>query len=516
MQIQLRQALGRFRSWFFPVHKNELKLFLPLLAIFCCICFNYNLLRAAKDSLVLTAPSAGAEVIPFIKVWVVLPMALLMTVLFTRLSNKYTTEKIFYLLISFFLGFFILFAFVLFPLKDVLHPHQFADRLEQLLPLGFKGFIALIRNWTYTAFYVMAEFWGTTIMTVLFWGFANEILNVETAKRFYVLILFGGNISAICAGLVGTFVSKHASQWALSTHIDDPWRYSLLMLSTLVVVGGILIIILFRWLHVKILKNSNYNSYFSYTSKQNSMKMGLRKNFSYLINSKYLLCIATIVLTYNICINLTEVTWKNQLLQLYSRPNELNAYMNQVTMWVGITATTIAIISTFTIARYSWTFNAMIPPILLLISGLNFFLFLIFKDSRAGIYVAQLLGNSSTAIAILLGSIQQCISRGSKYTIFDATKELSFIPLDKESKLKGKAAIDGVTSRLGKSGSALIYQLLLVIFGTIQNTTPYIGIALFFIVIAWITAVYILGNQFALTDSKTLKPNSENQKEPVS
>src|ERR1700678_1899617 len=104
------QEFGRLRSWFFPVHKSELKLFLPLILMFFFICFNYNLLRAAKDSLVVTAPSAGAEIIPFIKVWVIVPMALAMTFLFTRLANRYTIEKIFYIMMGIFLGFFVLFS----------------------------------------------------------------------------------------------------------------------------------------------------------------------------------------------------------------------------------------------------------------------------------------------------------------------------------------------------------------------------------------------------------------------
>src|SRR6266404_5491085 len=89
------KEFGRFRSLFCPVHKHELKLFLPLVLIFFFICFNYNILRAAKDSLVVTA--SGAEIIPFMKVWAILPMALVMTLLFTRLSNRFSAEKVFYI-----------------------------------------------------------------------------------------------------------------------------------------------------------------------------------------------------------------------------------------------------------------------------------------------------------------------------------------------------------------------------------------------------------------------------------
>jgi ATP:ADP antiporter, AAA family len=518
MAINSSQEFGKFRSWFLPIHKKELKLFLPLLLIFFLICFDYNLLRAAKDSLTVTAPSSGAEVIPYMKVWVILPMALLTTFFFTRISNKFKTEYVFYIMMGIFLTFFVVFSLVLFPLRNTLHPNAFADKLEALLPIGFKGFIALIRNWTYTTFYIAAELWGTTIMTVLFWGFANEILNVKTAKRFYVLILTGGNLAAICAGIAVTISSHLSEKWALNTLVD-PWQYSLLFLSGLVISTGIIIIIIFRWLHKNILCDPSYQNHVTYEAGKSNTTMSLRKNFKYLLNSKYLLCIGLIVISYNICINLTEVTWKDQLLTTYPQANDYYKYMGKVTMWVGIAATIIAILSTVFIRDFSWTFNAMIPPILLFITGIHFFTFLIFKDSPTGIAIASFMGTSPLLLGIFFGSIQQCISRASKYTIFDATKELSFIPLSKESKLKGKAAIDGIGSRIGKSGSALIYQAFLMVFGTVSATIPYIGLILLFVVIGWMIAVYFLGKQFqsliSHNETISIQDKLENPKESV-
>jgi len=182
---------GKIRSFLWPIHSSELSKFIPMLVVFFLIAFNYNVLRAAKDTLIVTAPASGAEAIPFIKVWAILPMALVMTYVFTKLSNKHSTEKVFYLMMCIFLGFFALFTFVLYPLREVLHPHAFADKLATILPHGFKGLIAMIRNWTLTSFYVMAELWGTAILSVLFWGFANEVTTVHEAKRFYALFGVG-------------------------------------------------------------------------------------------------------------------------------------------------------------------------------------------------------------------------------------------------------------------------------------------------------------------------------------
>ena len=149
--------------------------------MFFLISFNYNALRACKDSLVVTAPHSGAEAIPFIKVWAILPGALLLTYLFTRLRNRFSREKVFYVMMCIFLGFFLLFTFVLFPLQEHIHPSHFADKMQAIFPKGFSGLIAVFRNWTFTLFYVMSELWGTAILSVLFWGFANEVSRVDEA-----------------------------------------------------------------------------------------------------------------------------------------------------------------------------------------------------------------------------------------------------------------------------------------------------------------------------------------------
>ena len=138
METQTQAEFSKWRSFFWPIHRFELKRFLPMLAIFFLISFNYNLLRASKDALIVTAKNSGAEAIPFIKVWVILPMAVLLTFIFTRLSNRLSREKVFYIMMSGFIGFFFIFAFILYPARDFLHPHALADKLQILLPSGSK------------------------------------------------------------------------------------------------------------------------------------------------------------------------------------------------------------------------------------------------------------------------------------------------------------------------------------------------------------------------------------------
>ncbi|MBS3903971.1 MAG: NTP/NDP exchange transporter [Simkania sp.] len=507
MTTQPKPEFGKLRALFWPVRRNELRLFVPLLLMFFFICLNYNVLRAAKDALVVTAPCSGAEAIPFIKVWAILPSAFLVTFLFTRLSNRFNYEKIFYIMMGLFLSFFFLFAFVLYPFSEALHPTRIADQLSEILPLGFRGLIAVFRNWTFTTFYVMSELWGTTIMTVLFWGFANEIMSVGRAKRFYTLLMVGGNLAGAFAGQMVASLSSLGARWGAISG-KEPWECSLTLICCLIIVCGLLTIAAFRWFNRHSLDRVSLLEGIQLKNKEPSeIKMGIRNNFKYLAKSKYLLCIAVIVLTYNICINLTEVVWKDQLRNVYSNPNDFNAYMGHVLIAIGIMATLIALAASGMIQKARWTFNAMIPPTIMLITGVGFFTFLLFKDTYFLGSLSMLFGCTPLAVGVFFGSAQNCLARSSKYTIFDTTKELAFIPLSKESKLKGKAAIDGVGSRLGKSGGAVIYQSLLMVLGTVACTIPYVAVILLFIIIAWMWAVKSLGRQFIdVTQQKPIAP----------
>lgn len=131
---------------------------LPLGFMFFCILFNYTILRDTKDVLVVTAPGSGAEIIPFLKTWVNLPMAIGFTVLYAKvrgwrgrggggestggeahctqsaafipalptppsqLANVLSSEALFYTCIIPFIIFFGSFAGLLYPMRDVLHP----------------------------------------------------------------------------------------------------------------------------------------------------------------------------------------------------------------------------------------------------------------------------------------------------------------------------------------------------------------------------------------------------------
>jgi AAA family ATP:ADP antiporter len=172
----------------------------PLASMFFCILFSYTILRDTKDVLVITAPGGSAEVIPFLKTWVNLPGAILFTVLYSALSNRMGGQALFYTMLTPFLAFFGSFAAFIYPMRDVLHPNQFCDFLLTVAPAGFAAPIGCLRNWTYSLFYLLANMWGSVVVSLMFWGFANEITTVKEAKKYYPLFGMFANVALVFSG----------------------------------------------------------------------------------------------------------------------------------------------------------------------------------------------------------------------------------------------------------------------------------------------------------------------------
>lgn len=503
------EEFSKWRGYLWPIHNRELKKLIPMLLIFFLLSFDYNVLRTMKDVLVVTAKSSGAEVIPFIKVWVMFPGSILMTYLFTRLSNRFSRETVFYAMIALFLGYFFVFTFILYPIRDILHFHSLADSLQAVLPAGCKGMIAMVRYWSFTTFYVMSELWSNIILFLLFWGFANQITRLGEAKRFYGLFGIGANFSGIVAGLTSIYFCQYDENSLVAANFLDEkaWERSMMILISLVIVAGILAIGVFRWMNSCILTDSRFYSQEEARKEEVKGKMSMRENFSYLFQSRYLLSIAVIVVSYNLVINLVEVLWKHQVRELYPNPSDYSIYMNKVTTVIGFIATfTSLFISGNAIRKFGWTFTALLTPVILLLTSIGFFAFFFLKDHPSD-YLLSFFGASPLVLVVFFGTAQNCLSRAAKYTVYDATKEMAFVPLSTDCKIKGKAAVDGVCSRLGKSGGSVIHQSLLLMFSSLTASAPYVAGFLLVIISIWTVAVSALGRKFSeLTAQEEPRP----------
>jgi AAA family ATP:ADP antiporter len=491
-----QQEFGKLRAFFWPIHNYELKKIIPMLLMFFFISFNYSLLRNLKDALVINAAgSPGAQIIPYLKFWGVIPCAILFMVMFSKLSNITSKKNLFYFSLIPFAIFFALFGYVLYPMKGALHP------VHLNLTYVPEGLQATIRIWTFSLFYIFAELWGSVALSLLFWGFANDTTKIDESKRFYPLFGLGANVALIFSGKASHYFSGFSEQVMLQS----------IMSIALVVIACVVAI--YWWINQYVLTDSRFYDPSKIKKKKKKTKMKLTDSFKLLFHSKYLMYIATLVVVYGVSINLLEVTWKDQVRTLYPNTNEYLSFMGTYSTFLAWTTMLMMLFFTNNIIRtFGWGVAAAVTPITMLVTGAGFFGILIAKDHLGTLF--SMMGTTPLMAAVFFGTCQNVISKAAKYSLFDPTKEMTYIPLDEESKVKGKAAIDIVGARLGKAGSSIIQQGLFMI-APLTVMTPYIGVLVAVFVAIWLFAIVKLNKEFgSRTNAKiTYKDQEESSSE---
>lgn len=470
--------------------ENERKKLLPLGLMFFVILFNYTILRDTKDVLVVTA--AGAEIIPFLKTYCNLPGAILFTVMYSKLSNSLSREQLFYACIIPFILFFLAFGFVIYPNLSVLHPVQFAAALASKLPAGFVAPIAILKNWTFALFYTLAELWGSVVVSLLFWGFANEVTSVDEAKKYYPLFGLGANVALIFSGQYVRYVSDIRSK--LPPGVDG-WAVSLKYLMSMIAVGGVLICGCYYYMQRKVLTDPELFEPRKQKSSKQKTKLSLVESAKYLGQSKYIRDLATLVIAYGMSINIVEVTWKSRLRAAYPDPNSYSAFMGNFSSCTGIVTFIMMLVGRFVFRRFGWGAAAYVTPVVLGLTGVGFFSLILFADALSPFILA--LGTTPLIAAVMIGAAQNIMSKSAKYSLFDPCKEMAYIPLDVEQKSKGKAAVDVIGNPLGKSGGSFIQQILIFSLGSLAASTPYLAVILFAIIGMWLAAARSLDKQFS-------------------
>ncbi|MBM3198100.1 MAG: NTP/NDP exchange transporter [Chlamydiae bacterium] len=500
------KTFGVLRTLLWPVHRSEMKKVLSMLFLLFLLCIAYSVLRNLKDTIVLTAKHSGAEAIPFLKVWGMLPGAIIATFCYTRLARVFTREVVFYCIITGFVAYYLLFAFVIHPHSEQLHLHTLGDWLSLHLPEGCRGLISLVRNWTFTTFYVVSELWSTVVLGILFWGFANDTTGVAEAKRTYGILNIGSNIAPVLGGVAGLLCGASLS---LGSEAQS-WSQTLEKTSLMIACLGFAAMALFYWINRRVLPQKKEETPSSQeVLPKKKTRISVRDSIRYISKSKYLTCLAILVLGFNISINFTDILWKEQLKRFFTDPNAMYLHMQKVTMGIGIIGTVGGALFSLMVNRLGWTFTAILTPMIMTVMAIGFFVFLFFGDALTAL-TSAVVGASPLMLTVYFGSLQNCLSKAGKYSLFDATKELAFLPLDSDARLQGKAAIDGLGSSLGKSGSSITYQGMLVFLGSLTASTPYICAILFVVLTAWISSVFTLGGLF----KKASQPREEMSTNP--
>lgn len=484
---------AKARDLLWPIYGSEHKIWLPMASMVGLILFNYTVARNVKDGLVVTA-TGSSEIIPYLKGSLVLPAAIVFFFIYAKLASTLSKQALFYTIIGGFIAFFVFFAAVLYPLHDYLHPTTSADALQAMLPKGFKGLVDVYRVWTFSLFYTMSELWGAAVSALMFWQFANDVTRIKDAKRFYAHFYLVANIFVAFSGVV---VNRLAQVQDNLPEGVDPWGVSLNYLTAVLTINGIIVLILYYFLNKFVFTDSYLEALAAEKKekpKKTKLKMSVMDGVKFLFKSKYLGLIAMLVISYGVTINLVEVTWKGAVKQQFPTPNEYVAFMGYLSSSTGIATILAILVGSILVRKLGWRFAALMTPIVLGTTGLLFFLCIITPSLVSPLGI--LFGISPLLLGVLIGLAQNVLSKSIKYALFDPTKEMAYIPLDDESKMRGKAAVDVVANRFGKSGGGYIQIALMALIGEMAAILPYITVIFAIFIVIWMVSVFSLSTEF--------------------
>lgn len=490
----LRKYLSaKFFDYLWPIHSHEAPKFLLQTLLMFCILAIQNLIRATKDSIIATL--IAPEAIPFLKFYGVMPVAFLVTIIYLKLINSLKEQKTFYLILSFFLLFFLLFGFYLFPNYHRFHLSD--DQISHFIIIypQLKWFIMITASWSFSLFYIMAELWPNLMFALLFWQFINKVTNIEESRRFYPVFGLFGQTSLYICGLflinLPEFNEFIANKMALN--IDRQVLSIQIILSIVILLGLIALTVFWVLSHLFYKEENIQNQKITNKIKEN---ISLIDSFKIVFSSRYIMLIALLLICYGAAINLVEGPWKSSAQSIYKTPTEFSAFIGQYIKYTGIFTVIFVLFASNIVRKLGWCSAAIITPLMVFITGILYFLTANFHQISAFIMLYIALSDPAL-ISVTIGAVQNILSKSSKYTLFDSTKEMAYVPLDDSLKRNGKA-VEGASTKIGKALGALVQSGIFIIFpgATYAAISKSLMVIFSLICLIWIYAVISLNKAY--------------------
>jgi AAA family ATP:ADP antiporter len=460
----------------------------PLALLFFFASFNLVLLSASKDALIVTAPGGGVEVIPFLMMYGVLPASVAFMLAYAAAVEALPSRAVFYAATAPLLAFYAAFAFGVHPHAASLHPHALADTLSAALPAGLAGGVAVLRNWTFSLYFVAAELWGGVVISLLFWGLANEVCAVRDAKAIYPLLGIAANVALIAGG-------RYLRLLATATAGGPPGA-ALRATVASVLVGGAIMFVTKAYIDAQLLPPPGSAAAAAATAappsrpKKKAPKPSAAESLATLTRSPKIRNLAALVVSYGLAHRLFEVAWKGALRAANPDAGAFAAALGDVSTLTGCATIVMMLAGRLVFQHAGWGVAAAATPAVMLATGGVFFAASLAASAGGG-------QPALLAAAVLAGSATQVAARSFKYSLFDPAKEMVYIELSREEKTKGKATVDLVGSQVGKSGASLTLQALLLACGSLSASLPVLAAAFVAMCVYWLRAVATLNTLLA-------------------
>lgn len=436
----------------------------------------YNIMRGMKEAVLINLPGSGAAYIPLVKLYVVLPLSFFIGLLYLSFRKKYGTFYSYYLFTSIFLGYFLLFNFVIVPYTHYLHPSESWILSMQSDYPHIRFIFGIIGNWSGAIYYACGELWGTFTLLILFWQIANEMFNSEQATRIYPILSFVSSVALFMA----SFILKYLSSTDSALHV-----------STLIVAsfGSLMLLSVYFIQHYL---NDKPAHFIPPTKKKN--KPPLADCLSTLSSNPHVLYLVLCIFIFSVLTNMFEVSVKEKISTIYPNQSGYLDFMSTFTGYKGLLCMITNVFNIRYLRRLGWFNIAMISPIVCIVAVNSFLLY----SEHHHLFSSILAIDNLDYYAAWSGVFGIVAIYTAKYTFFDTTKEMALIPLNDNDRANGKAAVDGLGGRLGKSGYGAIHTVLCTLtgFDHMQDITFYLLQITVVLSILWLWVMFRLNHSY--------------------
>ncbi|OGN62389.1 MAG: hypothetical protein A3F09_00835 [Chlamydiae bacterium RIFCSPHIGHO2_12_FULL_49_11] len=447
LQWLLRPGFGRFEP-------EEFKKFLKLGAIFACIIGSYWTLRPLKD--VIFIQFVGKLYIPYAKTVSVLALFPIV-MLYTKLLNYRTKERMIVILASFYAVLILLFASLIYCIQDSV--------VEIAASSVFAGYVINVIGF---AWYLFVESYGSLVIA-LFWAFATGITDPQSGRKgFSLVVALGQGGGVIFPYTVGSLPSR------LGFSTDT---LSLCVLSMLV----FMIIPLIRFF----LSSTPDRLMQPFTEEGevdniNKEKPGFLEGLRLVIKNPYLLGIFSVNFIYEIIITIFDFNFKVAASTEYTGV-ELSKYLSLYGSSVSLVSFLCLMFGIGGIMRILGVgFALVLMPIIVGFALTGFLTF----DSLNFLF---------------------CLMVGSKainYALNGPALKQLYIPTSSDVRSKAQAWIEAFGSRSSKQAGSVFNMFLAPfqsLFGPATGRLAYLalsGVVCFPLLVVWLFIAVFLGKAF--------------------
>lgn len=447
----------------------------------------------------------------FIKSVLVLPVTLFFVAAVQKGLGLLGQPRMFELTLVVLAVFFLSFGFVVWPHSSSLQMDffwsrdMFSDGKMKTRRLDFLFPVALVVNeWVSTVLYIVAELWGSLILSFMFFSRVTHQCTEDQLKRFIPVLCLISGFVLLFSGLTTKRLNKYRDMASYSRR-EAMFSGVFLVTSILTLLAAATSLFI-----DKTIPAGGPTRTGNSIERRGGLKMGFLESFRTIRRSRLLMALTNTIIAYAASSNILEATYRGGIVlgaEVLSLSKD--SYMNRLNSLAQIIVSIFLIViffrpATHVIEKRGWLAVAIVAPAVTIVSLLLFFPMVMLNNtalSGDGPAFLRTLGGRLVGRYVLenyIGMAATSVMRVSKYCFFDIAKEVVSIRIDAEHRQLFRGIYDGVGMNIGKAIGSVYCAFSAVLFDSrdVRNAAAVSAVFVGVLCLLWIWSVSYLNRKY--------------------